>query len=96
MRNAKWIADNLMDYGAQYVQIDDGWQGDGDPKTGKRDWSVVHPGDFPKGMDQLARYIKSLISAFLHDKSRSQSQGFCLLSQMVCPLQMGFCAYIYA
>ncbi|HET9789150.1 MAG TPA: Sip1-related alpha-galactosidase, partial [Pyrinomonadaceae bacterium] len=26
---AKWIAENLKDYGVQYVQIDDGWQGTG-------------------------------------------------------------------
>ena len=59
-RNAQWIADNLKDFGAQYVQIDDGWQGDGDPKTGKRDWSVVHPGNFPHGMKALADEIKAL------------------------------------
>ena len=59
-RNARWIADNLKDFGAQYVQIDDGWQGDGDPKTGKRDWSVVHPGNFPHGMKVLADDIKAL------------------------------------
>jgi hypothetical protein len=28
-RNAAWIAENLKDYGAVYVQIDDGWQGTG-------------------------------------------------------------------
>jgi hypothetical protein len=27
--NAKWIAENLKDFGVQYVQIDDGWQGTG-------------------------------------------------------------------
>lgn len=26
-RNAKWIAEYLKDFGAKYVQIDDGWQG---------------------------------------------------------------------
>lgn len=59
MRNAKWIADNLKDFGAQYVQIDDGWQG-ANPKEGKRDWSQVRPNQFPSGMDKLAAYIKSL------------------------------------
>lgn len=60
LRNAEWIAENLKDYGAKYVQIDDGWQGDGDPKTGKRDWSVVHPKNFPNGMDFVADRIKEL------------------------------------
>lgn len=59
-RNAQWIADNLKDFGAQYVQIDDGWQGGGEPGTGKRDWATVHPGNFPSGMGSLASYIKSL------------------------------------
>ena len=58
LRNAEWITENLKDYGAEYVQIDDGWQGDGDPKTGKRDWSVVHPENFPNGMGFVADRIK--------------------------------------
>ncbi len=56
-RNAKWIADNLKDYGAQYVQIDDGWQGEG--RGSARDWTIVSF-RFPKGMDKLAAYIKSV------------------------------------
>lgn len=58
-RNARWIAENLKPYGAQYVQIDDGWQGSA-AKQGQRDWSVVRPSQFPDGMAQLAGYIKSL------------------------------------
>ena len=56
-QNAQWIADNLKDYGAQYVQIDDGWQGTGRVFT--RDWTNVSD-KFPSGMDKLAAYIKSL------------------------------------
>src|SRR2546425_866641 len=56
-QNARWIADNLKDYGAQYVQIDDGWQGTGRVYT--RDWTNVSD-KFPGGMDKLAAYIKSL------------------------------------
>ncbi len=56
-QNAQWIADNLKDYGAQYVQIDDGWQGTGRVFT--RDWTNVSD-KFPGGMDKLASYIKSL------------------------------------
>ena len=58
-RNAKWIADNLKDYGAQYVQIDDGWQGAGG-KQGQRDWSQERLSQFPNGMEYLAKYIKKL------------------------------------
>src|SRR5438874_326939 len=56
-QNAQWIAENLKDYGAQYVQIDDGWQGTGRVFT--RDWTNVSD-KFPGGMDKLAAYIKSL------------------------------------
>jgi NPCBM/NEW2 domain/Melibiase/Alpha galactosidase C-terminal beta sandwich domain len=56
-QNARWIADNLKDYGAQYVQIDDGWQGTGRVYT--RDWTNVSD-KFPGGMDKLAAYIKSV------------------------------------
>ncbi|HEU4434738.1 MAG TPA: alginate lyase family protein, partial [Pyrinomonadaceae bacterium] len=56
---AKWIADNLKDYGVEYVQIDDGWQGTGHGLGENRDWSTIN-NRFPGGMDGLARYIKSL------------------------------------
>jgi hypothetical protein len=58
-RNAEWIAANLKDYGAQYVQIDDGWQGSGGRDSG-RDWTTVNPQRFPGGMAGLAAHIKSL------------------------------------
>jgi len=58
-QNARWIADNLKDFGAQYVQIDDGWQGGGG-REGQRDWTVVNPDRFPDGMQELASHISSL------------------------------------
>jgi len=58
--NARWIADNLKDYGAKYVQIDDGWQGEtAEGRHGSRDWTTIDKA-FPGGMDSLASYIKSL------------------------------------
>jgi hypothetical protein len=56
-QNTRWIAENLKDYGAQYVQIDDGWQGTGRVYT--RDWTNVSD-KFSGGMDKLAAYIKSM------------------------------------
>jgi len=56
---AKWIAENLKDFGVQYVQIDDGWQGTGHGLGENRDWSTIDK-RFPSGMDSLAAYIKSL------------------------------------
>ena len=58
-RNAEWIAANLKDHGAQYVQIDDGWQGD-DTKGGQRDWTTINQQRVPDGMADLAAHIKSL------------------------------------
>lgn len=59
-RNADWIARNLKDYGAQYVQIDDGWQGETrEGRHGSRDWTTIDKA-FPGGMASLAAYIKSV------------------------------------
>ena len=57
-RNTDWIAEHLKDFGAQVVQIDDGWQGAGG-RDGGRDWTSVNPQRFPGGMARLAGYIKS-------------------------------------
>lgn len=57
-RNADWIAQNLKDYGAEYVQIDDGWQGNG-TRDGARNWEAVNTNHFPDGMASIAKYIKS-------------------------------------
>jgi len=57
--NADWIAENLMDYGAKYVQIDDGWQKEReDGGHGSRDWTGTDQ-EFPSGMASLADYIKA-------------------------------------
>ncbi len=57
--NTDWIAKNLKEYGAQYVQIDDGWQAEQkNGKHGSRDWTGVDTA-FPGGMADLAKYIKS-------------------------------------
>src|SRR5437868_6409292 len=58
-RNARWIAENLKDFGARFVQIDDGWQGTGHGLGENRDWTTIDK-RFPGGMDGLARYIKYL------------------------------------
>ncbi len=60
LRNAEWMAANLKDYGAQYVQVDDGWQGETkEGRHGSRDWSTVDKA-FPGGMASLAARIKAL------------------------------------
>jgi hypothetical protein len=56
-RNAKWISDNLKDYGARFVQIDDGWQRSANDT---RDWTHIHKEYFPDGMADVASYIKSV------------------------------------
>jgi hypothetical protein len=58
-RNATWIATHLKDYGAQYVQIDDGWQGGGG-REGWRDWTTINAQHFPNGMAKVAADIRSL------------------------------------
>ncbi len=59
-RNVDWIAGNLRDYGARYVQVDDGWQGEtAEGRHGSRDWTTVDKA-FPSGMSALAAYIRSL------------------------------------
>jgi hypothetical protein len=58
-RNADWMAANLKDYGAQYVQIDDGWQGTG-ARGSARNWDAINTNRFPGGMAALARHIKSV------------------------------------
>jgi hypothetical protein len=58
-RNARWISENLKDYGARFVQIDDGWQRSPEART-TRDWTWVEKGYFPDGMADVAAYIKSV------------------------------------
>ena len=56
LSNARWIGTNLKDYGAKYVQIDDGWQGYG--KGGSRDWTTLSE-NFKNGMGRLAAGINA-------------------------------------
>ncbi len=57
--NAKWLAENLKEYGAFYCQIDDGWQGTGYGLGENRDWTTINK-RFPEGMKELATYIRNL------------------------------------
>ncbi len=59
MKNARWIAANLKDFGATLVQVDDGWQGTGHGSNGNRDWTTIDR-RFSSGMDHLARDIGDL------------------------------------
>ncbi|MHB8055900.1 MAG: alpha-galactosidase, partial [Candidatus Aminicenantales bacterium] len=60
IKNARWIAENLKDYGAKYVQVDDGWQKEtAEGGHGSRDWTGTDKA-FPGGMAALAAAIKSL------------------------------------
>jgi len=57
--NTDWVAENLIPYGARYVQIDDGWQVERENGMhGSRDWSGIDTA-FSDGMANLAKYIKS-------------------------------------
>ncbi len=60
LANARWISDNLLDYGARYVQLDDGWQAWGGELGSWRDWSGLDSSFQELGMDGLAREIRSL------------------------------------
>lgn len=58
-KNVIWLAQNLRDYGLEWVQLDDGWQAqDKDPHTsGGRDWFNTN-NKFPGGMKQIADIVK--------------------------------------
>lgn len=60
LANARWISENLLDYGARYVQIDDGWQARGGEEGSWRDWTGLSPTFAGFGMDSLAAGIRSL------------------------------------
>lgn len=58
--NSLWLAHNLKEFGAEWVQIDDGWQAEtAEGRHGSRDWTGVDKA-FPAGMASLAAYIKSV------------------------------------
>lgn len=58
--NARWIAENLKPFGAQYVQLDDGWQGSGTGTGRKRDWTTLDVSFQQPGMKALADSIRAL------------------------------------
>ena len=60
LTNARWISENLLDYGARYVQIDDGWQARGDSVGGWRDWTGLDEDFQPIGMKAVADSIRAL------------------------------------
>lgn len=60
LANARWMSENLLDYGARYVQVDDGWQAEGDSLGGWRDWTGLDEDFQAIGMDGLADSIRSL------------------------------------
>ena len=58
IRNTDWLAEHLRQFGCQWVQIDDGWEGRGEGNGSNRDWFVTCKRDFPRGMKFLADYIR--------------------------------------
>jgi len=59
IQNLEWLADNLKEFGCEWVQIDDGWQGRGDGYGSNRDWFETCDQDFPHGMKWCADRIKA-------------------------------------
>ena len=59
VKNTEWLAANLKQFGCEWVQIDDGWQGRGDGFGSNRNWFVTCERDFPRGMKWCADYIRS-------------------------------------
>jgi len=60
LRNARWAAEHLADFGLRYIQIDDGWQGKGRGLGDNRDWFTTDGRFLPIGMDGLAQEIREL------------------------------------
>ncbi len=60
LANARWMADNLGPYGANWIQIDDGWQGSGPNTRENRDPTGIDPRFEKMGMKALADSIRSL------------------------------------
>jgi hypothetical protein len=49
LENADWLARNLLRFGCNWVQVDDGWQGGEDVAKARRDWRNQTPRSFPRG-----------------------------------------------
>ncbi len=60
LANARWMADNLGPYGANWIQIDDGWQGSGPDTRENRDPMGIDPRFEQMGMKTLADSIRAL------------------------------------
>ena len=62
IRNTDWLAKNLKQFGCEWVQIDDGWQGNSNSGTWglNRDWFITNDEKFPHGMKYSADYIRSM------------------------------------
>lgn len=77
LANAHWIATHLAPYGARYVQLDDGWQGRGDPGPGGyRDWTTIDPRFREVGLKGLADSIRALgLEAGIWIAPHGQSNG---------------------
>lgn len=61
LANARWCAENLKEFGLEYIQLDDGWQYElDDGKPGRKSFWTRPNDKFEMGMDQLAAEIKKL------------------------------------
>ncbi len=58
VKNTDWLAEHLLPFGCDWVQIDDGWQGRGAGHGTNRNWFVTCERDFPRGMKWIADYIR--------------------------------------
>lgn len=59
LANARVVAEKLKPFGAEYIQVDDGWQGKGFGGGENRDWLTISP-KFPHGMRFVASEIRKL------------------------------------
>ena len=59
VKNIDWLAEHLHQYGCEWIQLDDGWQGAGIGNGANRDWYVTCQRDFPRGMRWMADYIRA-------------------------------------
>ena len=60
IKNAIWMKENLKEYGAKYIQIDDGWQGTGHGLGENRDWFSINSRFLNPSMKDIASKIKEL------------------------------------
>jgi alpha-galactosidase len=65
------VSSGLQKSGYQYINLDGGWSGSRDSKTGKQ---IANPEKFPSGMPALVEYIHS--KGLLFGIYRDRTQGF--------------------